>query len=60
MVGAGDGAIQVGPYGCGGDESRICCSVPALGESVVVTGRLGRGSGTGKLGMFEVEACVNP
>jgi hypothetical protein len=59
VLGGGDGAIQVGPYGCAGDESRLCCSAPALGESVVVTGRLGPGSGTAKLGLFEVEACVD-
>jgi hypothetical protein len=36
----GDSFVAIADARCGGDESRLCCELPAYGQFVVVTGTL--------------------
>ena len=40
FVGSPPRAVKLAGLGCDGDESRLCCDVPAFGERVVAVGRL--------------------
>lgn len=42
FVGQPPGAAHLVGLGCGGDESRLCCKVPAFGQTVVAIGKLAR------------------
>jgi hypothetical protein len=42
VVGDPSHAIKLDGLGCHGDESRLCCDVPAFGQSVVAAGTLSR------------------
>jgi hypothetical protein len=60
VLGAGPDAIPVGGMGCGGDESRLCCNAPAYGQSVVVTGRLGKADdGFRRWKLYMAQACAD-
>jgi hypothetical protein len=45
VVGEGAEPLSLPDYACIGDESRLCCEAPAYGQTVVVTGELGRRRG---------------
>lgn len=45
VVGGAAETLEVPGPRCEGDESELCCDVPAYGQSVVATGRLRQGSG---------------
>jgi hypothetical protein len=36
----GESFVAIADARCGGDESRLCCELPAYGQFVVVTGTL--------------------
>jgi hypothetical protein len=60
VLGGGADALAVAGMGCGGDESRLCCNAPAFGQSVVVTGRLGRSDdGIARWKLFGAQVCVD-
>jgi hypothetical protein len=42
LVGGPNAALALEHLGCGGDESRACCNVPAYGQTVIATGVLVR------------------
>ncbi len=42
MIGAFPHALALSDLGCGGDDSRLCCNVPAFGRTVVAVGKLTR------------------
>jgi hypothetical protein len=42
MVGLSPHAIVLFNFGCGGDESRLCCNAPVFGQRVVALGVLTR------------------
>jgi hypothetical protein len=41
----GESFVGIADARCGGDESRLCCELPAYGQFVVVTGVLEPQSG---------------
>jgi hypothetical protein len=45
VLGEGAEPLSLPDYACIGDESRLCCEAPAYGQTVVVTGELGRQPG---------------
>jgi hypothetical protein len=47
-------------YNCAGDESRLCCDLPAFGQTLVATGTLGRNNewSLADLTMCEVDTAV--
>jgi len=44
MIGRFPHAIVLDGLGCGGDDSRLCCSLPVFGQTVVAVGRLAKDS----------------
>jgi hypothetical protein len=42
VLGDGEPPLSLLGYDCTGDESRLCCNLPAFGQTVVATGTLGR------------------
>jgi hypothetical protein len=60
VLGEGDQALRLkAPYtnpGCAGDESLLCCSLPAFGQRVVAKGKL-VGSADGGWGLWSAELC---
>lgn len=46
--------LELHGLGCGGDESRLCCELNALGEEVIATGTMSYSSGALRLGSPEL------
>jgi len=58
IIHAGNGAVGLDGLGCGGDESRQCCDVPAFGQTVVAAGRLRRSAEPVQRELLEPMLCV--
>ncbi|HEX7506650.1 MAG TPA: hypothetical protein VF550_07745, partial [Polyangia bacterium] len=61
VLGDGDPPLSLRDgYNCAGDESRLCCDLPAFGQTVVATGTLGRNNEwyLADLTMCEVKAAA--
>ncbi|HEY0466350.1 MAG TPA: hypothetical protein VGC79_19200 [Polyangiaceae bacterium] len=59
LVGEPDGSLPLRGLTCSGDDSILCCSVPADGQSVVARGRLQKGaSGGSKWQLSEPTLCL--
>ena len=59
LVGEPEGSLPLRGLTCAGDDSTLCCSVPAEGQAVVATGRLQRlGTGGKKWQLNEPKLCV--
>jgi hypothetical protein len=50
--------VELVGLGCVGDESRLCCNVPAEGQLVVATGRLRRSEATKTWQLVDANLCV--
>jgi hypothetical protein len=63
VLGEGDRALRLkAPWtnpGCSGDESLLCCSLPAFGQRVVAKGKLVGSSDSG-WGLWSAELCTAP
>jgi hypothetical protein len=54
-----DGLLFVEKLGCEGDDSRLCCNVPAYGQQVRVEGQLAR-AGAGDYQLKSPHMCQEP
>lgn len=52
--------VELEGLSCGGDESRMCCNAPALGQAVIATGELTVGSPlSAKWKLVNAELCLD-
>jgi len=59
LVGEPAGSLPLNGLVCSGDDSALCCSVPAEGESVVARGRLQKGApGVSKWRLNDPQLCL--
>jgi len=59
LVGEPSGSLPLLGLTCSGDDSTLCCSVPAEGQAVVARGRLEKGTGGGgKWQLREPTLCL--
>ncbi len=59
LVGEPAGSLPLLGLTCSGDDSTMCCSVPAEGQAVIATGRLQKAAGgAGKWQLSEPTLCV--
>ena len=59
LVGEPDGSLPLRGLTCSGDDSTLCCSVPADGQAVVARGRLRKvGAGANKWQLDDPTLCV--
>jgi hypothetical protein len=59
VIGAPHQELALESLGCRGDDSRLCCNVPAYGQTVVATGRLVDEQGLlGRYELHDAKLCV--
>ena len=59
LVGEPTGSLPLHGLGCSGDDSALCCSVPAEGQSVVARGRLQKvATGASKWQLDDPTLCL--
>jgi hypothetical protein len=42
VIGGAEEKLALATFECAGDDSRVCCNAPALGQPVIATGVLER------------------